>query len=121
MSASSSSNIRELTPEEESQLGGSKRKAVEMERLLPFIEKVQSSGALSLQEAHLVKCAVDYVGLQDEDSKKKFMDHVKGNIKTTPEQMVSNIVIQTVVRGQAKGAFTLEEAAQLCELLGMIN
>lgn len=115
--ASSSSNtggkIQEITED------GDTSKAVDIQKLLPYIELVQKTGCLTLQEARLVKSAIDYITGKDEESKKKFLDQIEGKTALKPEQMVGNLLFGTAVRGQSKGAYTLEEAAALAELLHM--
>lgn len=95
---------------------------LEISKLVPYIEKVQVRGGLSLVDAYVVKCALDFLNGSDTTTfseKLTFADSQGQPI--SPANAAEQVVVSTLVKGQEKGAFSLTEASELAVLLKMIK
>ena len=115
----SSSKIQEVT---ETAPATQKKDSIEMNTLLGYIEQTQASGALSLFDAFIVHAAIRFLA-GEEGSKEEFLAQLPEaqKNKMSPAELASNVIVTTCVRGQAKGAFSLADAAKLAKILKMVK
>lgn len=125
MASSSSSqtpSIEEIVDQPAPSQQKSEAEPVEMSLLLPFVEQTQASGALSLTDAFIVHAAIRYLSADaDEKAKDEFLAQIPASQKkANPIETASNVIISAVVRGQAKGAYSLSDAAKIAKLLKLV-
>lgn len=97
--------------------------SVNIAQLIPYVDKIQSSGNFSLADAYYVGGAIDFLnGNTEAVNKIKDIEIPgRGGGETTMAEVASHVVITAIIRGQARGAFTLAEAGQLATLLQLVK
>ena len=122
MATSSAPDAAKITEINDETQNAPKEEAIEMSILIPFIEQTQASGALSLSDAYIVNSAIKYLQGESDEDKQEFLKQIPEQQQKIPlRQLASNVLVTTIMRGQAKGAFSLPDAAKLAKTLKMVK
>lgn len=94
---------------------------IDLEKLVPYIAKIQKEGGFSLTDAYLVKTAIDYLASNDDTlaSRLKFSNPEGQSV--SPDLAASQIIISAIMKGQERGMFTLSEAHDLAIHLKLVK
>lgn len=94
---------------------------IELDKLIPYIVKIQKEGGFSLTDAYLVKTAIDYLASNDSNLASQLEFSNANGETVSPELAASQIIISSIVKGQEKGIFSLSEAHDLAIYLKLVK
>lgn len=94
---------------------------IELEKLIPFIAKIQKEGGFSLTDAYLVKTAIDYLSMKDDELASKLVFSNTNGDSVSPQVAASQIILSAIMKGQERGIFTLSEAHDLALYLRLVK
>ena len=96
------------------------KKSIELAVLMPYLDKVQASGALSLSDAWLLTHALSCLSTASPTHATSKRVLAAGS-EVPPEERASNIIVTSLIKGQGKGAFSLVEASHIAEMLHLVD
>lgn len=124
-SSSSTPRISEIVEEPSSSSSSSKdgQTSIDIRDLMPFIEQTQASGSLSLTDAFMVEAAIKFLTSGSDRAKVEFLNQIPEDQrdKLKPVELASNFILNVIVRGQSRGAFSLSEASKLARILKLVK